>query len=101
MAAPQRRTRVNTHKNSRTTPTGRALMVERVPHPGWTAKTAAASAGVSARTARKWIVRLVGRLKKNRYVATRRDELAASHLAIVPPAAIRIWLRRQSLLTTY
>jgi hypothetical protein len=44
------------HKNARTTPYGRALIVQRVRELGWSA-TQAAEAGVSVRTVRKWLAR--------------------------------------------
>ena len=47
---------MNVHKNARLTPAGRALLARRVSN-GWTAKAAAEAAGVSVRTARKWIGR--------------------------------------------
>jgi transposase InsO family protein len=47
---------MNVHKNARLTPAGRALLAHRVSQ-GWTAKAAAEAAGVSVRTARKWIGR--------------------------------------------
>jgi transposase InsO family protein len=47
---------MNVHKNARLTPAGRALLACRVSQ-GWTAKAAAEAAGVSVRTARKWISR--------------------------------------------
>lgn len=47
---------MNIHKNARLTPAGRALLARRVSQ-GWTAKATAAAAGVSVRTARKWIGR--------------------------------------------
>ena len=47
---------MNVHKNARLTPAGRALLARRVAS-GWTAKSAAEAAGVSLRTARKWIGR--------------------------------------------
>jgi len=47
---------MNVHKNARLTPSGRALLGRRVSS-GWTAKAAAEAAGVSLRTARKWIGR--------------------------------------------
>lgn len=47
---------MNVHKNARLTPAGRALLAHRVSS-GWTAKSAAEAAGVSLRTARKWIDR--------------------------------------------
>ena len=47
---------MNTHENARLTPAGRALLAERVSQ-GWTGQAAAEAAGVSLRTARKWIGR--------------------------------------------
>jgi transposase InsO family protein len=47
---------MNVHKNARLTPAGRALLARRVSQ-GWTAQAAADAAGVSLRTARKWIGR--------------------------------------------
>ncbi len=41
---------------------------------------------------RNVVERLVGRLKEHRRIATRYDKLAASYLAFVQLAAIRIWL---------
>jgi transposase InsO family protein len=45
------------HANARTCPNSRALIVERVLEGGWSLAAAAAAAGVSERTARKWIAR--------------------------------------------
>jgi transposase len=42
--------------------------------------------------ARNVVERLVGRLKECRRVATRYDKTAASYLAFVHLAAIRLWL---------
>lgn len=47
---------MNVHENARLTPAGRALLARPVSE-GWTAKAAAEAAGVSLRTARKWIGR--------------------------------------------
>ena len=47
---------MNTHENARLTPAGRALLAARVSQ-GWTGQAAADAAGVSLRTARKWIGR--------------------------------------------
>jgi transposase len=43
-------------------------------------------------TERNVVERLVGKLKEYRRIATRYDKLAASYLAFVQLAAIRIWL---------
>ena len=48
---------MNIHKNARTTPLSRALLVERVTLHGWAVSEAALAAGVSSRTAHKWLVR--------------------------------------------
>lgn len=47
---------MNVHQNARLTPSGRALLAERV-EGGWPVKAAAAAAGVSARTAHIWLHR--------------------------------------------
>jgi acetyl esterase len=47
---------MNVHKNARLTPSGRALLANRVAA-GWTVKAAALAAGVSLRTAHKWLSR--------------------------------------------
>jgi transposase InsO family protein len=48
---------MNVHKNARTTPFGRAVMVRRVLEDGWTVAAAAAAFAVSVRTVRKWLAR--------------------------------------------
>lgn len=47
---------MNVHQNARLTPSGRALLAERVDR-GWSVKAAAAAAGVSIRTASTWLCR--------------------------------------------
>jgi transposase InsO family protein len=47
---------MNVHKNARLTPSGRALLAKRVLS-GWAVKSAAEAAGVSERTAHKWMGR--------------------------------------------
>lgn len=47
---------MNVHKNARLTPSGRALLADRVAS-GWTVKAASAAAGISRRTAHKWLAR--------------------------------------------
>jgi transposase InsO family protein len=47
---------MNMHKNARLTPSGRALLADRVGC-GWTVKSAALASGVSQRTAHKWLGR--------------------------------------------
>ena len=48
---------MNSHKHARLTPKGRALLVERVLDEAWTVAAASQAAGVSRRTAYKWIGR--------------------------------------------
>jgi transposase InsO family protein len=48
---------MNSHKNARMTPFGRALLVQRVRQEGWRVTDAAQAAGVSERTAYKWLAR--------------------------------------------
>lgn len=48
---------MNTHKNARMTVHGRVLLVDRVEKQGWRVASAAAAAGVSERTAYKWLAR--------------------------------------------
>ena len=47
---------MNVHKNARLTPAGRGLLAQRV-YGGWTVRKAAAAAGISTRTAFKWMAR--------------------------------------------
>ncbi|MBP1475947.1 helix-turn-helix domain-containing protein, partial [Frateuria sp. MAH-13] len=49
--------RMNLHKHARLTPRGRALLVERVLEHGLRVEEAAHAAGVSVRTAYKWLAR--------------------------------------------
>lgn len=48
---------MNIHKHARLTPSGRALLVQRVLEEGWQVAAAADAAGVSRRTAHKWLAR--------------------------------------------
>ncbi len=45
------------HPNSKVTPNGRRLLVERVRKLGWAVADAAQAAGISSRTAYKWLAR--------------------------------------------
>jgi transposase InsO family protein len=51
---------MNAHKNARLTPYSRELMIERIRKQGWTVAKAAEAAGVSERTAYKWLARYRG-----------------------------------------
>ena len=48
---------MNIHENARLTVQGRSLLVQRVRQHGWTVEAAARAAGVSKRTAYKWLAR--------------------------------------------
>jgi transposase InsO family protein len=48
---------VRLHPNAKTTPAGRQLLVRRVREQGWTVQAAAEAAGMSRRTAHKWLRR--------------------------------------------
>ena len=50
---------MNVHKNARLTPCGRVLLVQRI-ESGWSVRRAAASSGVSERTAHRWLSRWRG-----------------------------------------
>ena len=53
----ERGPRVKIHRNAKTTPSMRALIVERGRRDHWRVATAAAAAGVTRRTAAKWLAR--------------------------------------------
>ena len=52
-----RRHRMKLHANARLSVKGRALLIDRIEVAGWSVTTAAEAAGVSDRTARKWLAR--------------------------------------------
>jgi hypothetical protein len=49
--------RMNIHANAKTCPNSRKLLARRVIEQGWSHSQAADAAGVSARTAAKWVAR--------------------------------------------
>ena len=65
---------MNIHENARTTPASRALLVDRIVAQGWTAAAAAAAAGVSRRTACKWLRRF-----REAGAASLRDRSSRAH----------------------
>jgi transposase InsO family protein len=77
------------HANARLSVKGRGLLVERVVSAGWSVTEAAAAAGVSDRSARKWLARwraegpqgLVDRSSAPATVANRTDERAIAVIA--------------------
>ena len=70
------------HANARLSPIGRQLLIDRIQTECWSVTEAAASAGISERTARKWLARfraegeagLLDRSSAPRVVANRTDE---------------------------
>src|SRR3954454_4754792 len=52
-----RRHRMKLHANARLSPNGRRLLIDRVEQHGWDIGDAAQAAGISVRTARKWLAR--------------------------------------------
>src|SRR6185312_13964605 len=70
------------HRNAKLSVKGRELLVERIEHAGWSLTQAAEAAGVSDRTARKWLARyrvegpagLLDRSSAPKVVADRTDE---------------------------
>jgi transposase InsO family protein len=77
------------HANAPLGPKGRLLLVERIEREGWTLRGAAESAGISERTAGKWLSRwreegeagLVDRSSAPHLVANRTDELRIEAIA--------------------
>jgi transposase InsO family protein len=69
------------HANARLCPIGRRLLVDRIERDGWTVRAAAESAGISERSARKWLARfrsegpggLIDRSSAPKTVANRTD----------------------------
>jgi transposase InsO family protein len=74
------------HANARLSPIGRRLLIDRIENERWPVRVAAASAGISERTARKWLARwraegaagLVDRSSAPRVVANRTDPQTVS-----------------------
>ena len=65
------------HANARTCPKSRRLLVKRVEEEGWSLAAAAEAAGVSERTARKWLGPLArGRRCAACWTAARPEALA-------------------------
>ena len=70
------------HANARLSPNGRRLLVDRIESEGWTVQAAAEAAGVSQRTAHKWLARwraqgpagLLDRSSAPKRVANKTDE---------------------------
>jgi transposase InsO family protein len=77
------------HANARLSPNGRRLLIDRIESDGWTVEAAAEAAGISERTARKWLSRwraegpdgLLDRSSAPRIVANRTDEARIACIA--------------------
>lgn len=79
---------MNIHKNARTTPRSRALMVQRIVHEHWPVSAVAIAFGVSERTVYKWLARYrtegLRGLGDRRSIAHRRPHaLAPAWLALI------------------
>jgi transposase InsO family protein len=78
------------HRNARTCPNSRALMAARVIEGGWSLGSAAAAAGVSVPTARKWVRRAAaGESLEDRSSAPRRIPHRTAHERVEAIAALR------------
>lgn len=106
------------HANARTCPNSRRLLIQRIEHQGWSLTKATEAAGVSERTARKWLARwraegeqglldrpsapkrVPGRLPADRVAAIeklRRVRMTAAEIAEILGLAISTvsrWLKR-------
>ena len=109
------------HKNARSCPASRELLVRRVLRQGWSVGEAAEAAGLSVRTAYKWLQRYKAeghsgladhssrprrspnrtpRARRRRVVALRRQRMSGAEIAVrldLSPATVARLLRRQGL----
>src|SRR4051812_41456814 len=77
------------HANARLSPNGRRLLIDRLEIDGWDIRDAAKAAGISVRTARKWLARwraegelgLVDRSSAPKAVANKTDETRIACIA--------------------
>jgi len=77
------------HANARLSPNGRRLLVDRLEQDGWDIREAATAAGISVRTARKWLARwraegesgLLDRSSAPKTVANKTDEKTVALIA--------------------
>ncbi len=61
------------HGNARLSVKGLELLVDRVEHAGWSLRLAAEAAGISDRTARKWLARYRNEGAKGSWIVPRRQ----------------------------
>jgi len=76
------------HANARTCPNSRRLIVKRIEEEGWSLTAAAEAAGVSDRTAAKWLARWraqgeIGLLDRSSAPRVRPSQLAADRVAAI------------------
>jgi transposase InsO family protein/transposase len=77
------------HANAKLSPNGRRLLIDRLEQHGWDIQEAAGAAGISVRTARKWLARwraegqlgLIDRSSAPKTVANRTDEARIACIA--------------------
>ena len=62
---------MNIHSSARTSPAGRALLVRRIQQDCWSVVEAAEAAGISTRTAHKWLKRFDRRAQRGCSTAAR------------------------------
>jgi transposase InsO family protein len=79
---------VRLHANAKTTPKGRFLLCQRVIEHGWSRAEAAAAAGISERTASKWLARFRGEgteglLDRSSQPWSRPTQLAPERVAVI------------------
>jgi transposase len=89
---------MNSHKNARTTPFGRAVMVRRVLEDGWSVAAVAAAFEVSTRTVRKWLARCQAEGLPGLQDRPCRPKLVANKLA-APWIGMIVQLRRDYRMT--
>lgn len=79
---------MNVHANAKTTPKGRFLLCQRIIDHGWSRAEAAAAAGISERTAAKWLARfraegLEGLVDRSSAPRTSPNQLPADRVAVI------------------
>jgi len=87
---------MDAHKNARLTPRGRALLARRVLEEGWSKAEAAIAAGVSPKTAGKWIDRFIAEGEAGMIDRSSRPKRSPNRTAAEIEADIVAWRRRRS-----
>ena len=72
---------MNSHKNARMTPFGRGLLVRRVREQNWRVAVAAQAAGVSERTAYRWLARKAAMQPWLAHYNSQRPHSALKHIS--------------------